>query len=109
MMTIRFDAPPAAEAPVAALVRQAAGAPRMAGAHLCIADAAASGVMTEEKRGRTDIGAPPAWFALLEATDAEALTGLLDDAALTAAGAMGPYRRGLYRLEFLRTRTAWAP
>jgi hypothetical protein len=110
MLTLRFDAPATAQAPVATLLREAAAAaPRVTGAHLCIADPAASGVVTEEKRGRSDIGAPPAWFILLEATDAEALAGLLPDAALTAAGAMGPYRRGLYRLEYLRTKTAWAP
>ena len=109
MMTIRFDAPATAQAMVAALVRGAAGAPRVTGAHLCIADPAASGVVTEEKRSRADIGAPPAWFILAEATDAEALAGLLPDAALTAAGAVGPCQRGLYRLEYLRTKTAWAP
>jgi hypothetical protein len=109
MMSLRFDAPEGAQAAVAALVREAAGGVRIAGVHLCIADRAASGVVTEEKRGRADIGAPPAWFILAEATDAEALSGLLPDAALTAAGAMGPYDRGLYRLEFLRTKTAWAP
>jgi hypothetical protein len=107
MLTLRFDAPETAREAVAALLREAAGRPRIAGAHLCIADAAASGVVTEEKRGRADIGAPPAWVALVEATDAEALAGVLPDAALTAAGAMGPYLRGLYRLEFLRTKTAW--
>jgi hypothetical protein len=109
MLTIRFDAPATAQAAVAALVREAAEAPRVCGAHLCIADPAASGVVTEEKRGRPDIAAPPSWFALLEGTDAEALAGLLPDAKLTAAGAMGPYLRGLYRLEYLRTKTAWAP
>jgi hypothetical protein len=109
MLTLRFDAPAAAQPPIAALVREAAGAPRVTGAHLCIADAAASGVVTEEKRGRTDIGAPPTWFALVEATDAEALAGLLPDAAVAGAGAAGPFLRGIYRLEYLRTKTAWAP
>jgi len=109
MATLRFDAPAGAEARIAALVREAAVAPRVTGAHLCIADAAASGVVTEEKRGRTDIGAPPAWFILLEATDAEALAGLLPDAALAGAGAAAPCLRGTYRLEYLRTKTAWAP
>lgn len=109
MMTLRFQAPTEAQARIAGLVREAADQPRITGAHLCIADAAASGVVTEEKRGRTDIGAPPGWFILLEATDAEALSGLLPEAVLTGAGAVGPYRRGTYRLEYLRTKTAWAP
>lgn len=107
ILTLRFDAPPAATAAVAALVRDAAAAPRLAGAHLCICDAEASGVETEEKKGRSDIQAPPAWIILAEATDAEALAGLLPDALLAGAGARGPVRRGLYRLEFLRTKTAW--
>jgi hypothetical protein len=110
MLTLRFDAPASAQAAIAALVRRTAEErPRLAGAHLCVADASASGVVTEEKRGRTDIGAPPTWFALIEATDAEALSDVLPDAEMTAAGAMGPYLRGVYRLEYLRTKTAWAP
>ncbi|GGC65797.1 hypothetical protein GCM10011504_49700 [Siccirubricoccus deserti] len=109
MATIRFDADASAETALAALVREAAGAPRVTGSHLGVADAAASGVVTEEKRNRPDIGAPPGWFILLEATDAEALAPLLPDAALLAAGARGPVRRGVYRLEYLRTKTAWAP
>jgi hypothetical protein len=108
MLTLRFDAPPEARPAIATLVREAAEAPRVTGAHLCIADAAASGVVTEEKKGRSDIGAPPAWIILAEATDAEALAVLLPDAAIAAAGATGPLRRGTYRLEFQRTKTAWA-
>ncbi len=109
LLTLRFAAPEAARQAVAGMVREAAAAPRVTGAHLCMGDPAASGVVTEEKRGRADIGAPPAWFALVEATDAAALAGLLPDAALAAAGTDGPVLRGCYRLEYLRTRTAWAP
>lgn len=109
LLTLRFAAPSGAEAAIAGLVRQAAEAPRVTGAHLCIADPAASGVVTEEKRGRPDIGAPPAWFALVEATDPAALGALLEDGALLATGAAGPVLRGTYRLEYLRTKTAWSP
>ena len=108
MLTLRFDAAPEARPAIAALVREAAEAPRITGAHLCIADAAASGVVTEEKKGRSDIGAPPAWIILVEAMDAAALAGLLPDAVLAAAGAARPLRRGTYRLEFQRMKTAWA-
>ncbi|MGG5819954.1 hypothetical protein [Falsiroseomonas sp. HW251] len=107
LLTLRFDALPAAQAAVAALVRDAAGQPRVTGAHLCIADAEASGTSTTESRGRGDITAPPSWIILAEATDAEALASLLPDAALHAAGAEGTVRRGLYRLEFQRLKTAW--
>lgn len=108
LLTLRLEAPERAEAAVAALVRDAAAASRITGAHLCIADAAASGAGSEEQRGRDDIGAPPAWIILAEATDADALVPLLPDEALRAAGAAGPIRRGLYRLEFQRTKTAWS-
>ena len=108
MMTLRFDAPPEATAAITALVREAATMPRVTGAHLCIADAAASGVVTEEKKGRSDIGAPTAWIILAEATDAAALADLLPDTALLAAGAKGAIRRGTYRFEFQRNKTGWA-
>jgi len=109
LLTLRFDAEEAALGALAALLARAAEAPRVTGAHLCVTDEAASGVVTEEKRGRTDLAAPPRRFALVEATDAEALAPLLPDAGMAAAGARGPFLRGLYRLEHLRTKTAWAP
>jgi hypothetical protein len=65
--------------------------------------------LPQERRGRSDIGAPPGWFILLEGTDATALAPLLPEAALVSAGAAGPLQRGTYRLEYLRTKTAWAP
>jgi hypothetical protein len=65
-------------------------------------------VRTTETKGRTDIQPPPTWFALIEATDADALAVVLTDATLTAAGARGPFLRGLYRLEYQRTKTAFA-
>ena len=104
VMTLRFDlAEPAA---MLAVLREAAGAARVCGAHLCAADDAASGVRTAETRGRSDIQPPPAWFAMLEATDPAAFAGLLDDMALAGAGASRVVR-GVYRLEYTRGRTAW--
>jgi hypothetical protein len=70
-------------------------------------NAAASGVSTVESKGRTDIQAPPGWCALVEATDAAALRDALPDAALHAAGARGAVLRGVYRLEHVRTKTAF--
>jgi hypothetical protein len=75
---------------------------RRIGAHLCRTDMAASGIVTREKEGRTTLARPPAWFAIIEATDIDALAAAPDDAALAAAGAEGPVARGLYRLEQLR-------
>jgi hypothetical protein len=108
LLTLRFDAEEAAATALRAALRNAAESPRIAGAHLCVTDDAASGVRTTETKGRTDIQPPPTWFALIEATDADALADVLPDAMLTAAGASGPVIRGLYRLEFQRTKTAFA-
>jgi hypothetical protein len=107
LLTLRFDAEPASRGAIAAAIRAVAGGPRICGAHLCIADAAASAIVTEEKRGRLDIQAPPRWFALVEATDAQALSALLPDAALHGAGVRGAILRGTYRLEHVRAKTAW--
>ncbi len=109
MLTIRFDAAPGSAKSLEALVRSAAEAPRVTGAHLCAADSAASGSRTAESSGRTDIQAPPAWFTLIEATDEAALSPLLPEAALHAAGAEGPAIRGYYRLEYTRGKTAVTP
>lgn len=107
ILTIRFDAQPASQDAIAAMVRAAATRPRITGAHLCIGDAAASNVVTEEKKGRTDIQPPPSWIIMAEATDAEALAPLFAADDLMAAGATPP-QRGLYRLEFQRNKTAWS-
>ena len=104
LLTVRFDIDEI-EA-LLPLLREAAAMPRVCGAHLCVADRAASEVRTAESQGRSDIQEPPAQFLLLEATDVAALEGLAGDAALIAAGARRPIR-GLYTLEYVRGRTAW--
>ncbi len=104
-LTIRFDADLAAAPALAALVSATAASARVAGAHLCAADPASSGATTAESKGRTDIRPPPAWFAMVEATDAAALADLLPVDALREAGAQGELTRGLYRLEYIRTKT----
>ncbi len=108
LLTLRFDADAAATDALRGAVRAVAAMPRITGAHLCVTDDAASGVRTTETQGRTDIQPPPTWFALIEATDADALAAVLPDAALTQAGGRGPFIRGLYRLEYQRNKTAFA-
>jgi hypothetical protein len=108
LLTLRFDATDAATDALRTALRDVARAPRITGAHLCVTDDAASGVRTTESKARTDIQPPPTWFALIEATDADALADVLPDATLTGAGASGPFIRGLYRFEFQRTKTAFA-
>ena len=105
ILTIRYDTDdPDALLP---LIRAAAEAPRITGAHLCVADRAASGVKTAEAQGRTDIQEPPAQFLMIEATDAAALADLAPNTALQAAGAT-QITRGTYLHEYTRTKTGWS-
>ena len=101
ILTVRFDANPEQADAVAALIRAAPEWPRVTGAHLCRADPVASGTGTAESEERTDLLAPPSWFALVEATDLDALTPVLPDGALRQAGGTGA-TRGLYRLEYVQ-------
>lgn len=109
ILTLRFDAPDGAAPGLTQAVRRAAGNSRIVGGHLCRGDDEASGVRTTETKGRTDIQAPPSWFAIVEATDPEALASVLSAMELHSAGAHGSIERGLYRLEYTRLKTAGAP
>ena len=106
LLTIRLDCPDASLAAVQAAVSATRSRPRITGAHLCQGDIAASEVRTTETRGRTDIQAPPRHFVMIEAADIEALAGVLPDDALAPASDI---QRGVYRLEYVRTKTAFAP
>jgi len=97
-----------AEAAVIDAVLRASRAPRVTGAHVATADAAASSMATAESKGRSDILAPPSWLLMVEATDSEALADLLTLPELHAAGLSGDIARGVYRLEHCRGRTAFA-
>ena len=105
LLTVRLDVSDTDAA--AELVRRCAKAPRVCGAHLCVGDMAASDARTAESRDRTDIQAPPTSFALVEATDAEALCELLPDAELARVGC-ARIERGVYRLEYVRVKTGFA-
>jgi hypothetical protein len=109
LLTIRFDCDEQHLIAVRAMVRAASQARRVTGAHLCQGDTAASLVRTTETKDRTDIRPPPSCFILVEATDAEALTDILLERALLGAGAHAPFERGVYRLEYTRVKTAFAP
>jgi hypothetical protein len=105
ILTIRLDFPDLALGDVRDAVSACRGLPRVTGAHLCQGDAVASAVRTTETKGRTDIQEPPSRFIMVEATDVAALASVLPDAALTAGSAIV---RGIYRLEYTRTKTAFA-
>jgi hypothetical protein len=108
MLTIRFECDEQHLIAVRAMVRAAAQARRVTGAHLCVGDRAASLVRTTETKDRTDIQPPPSCFIMVEATDPEALTDVLLERALLGAGAIAPFVRGVYRLEYTRVKTAFA-
>jgi hypothetical protein len=108
LLTTRFDCDEQHLPALRAMVRAAAQATRVTGAHLCMGDADASAVRTAETRDRTDIQVPPNIFIMVEATDTEALTDILQERAMAGAGARGPFVRGLYRLEYVRNKTGFA-
>ncbi len=107
LLTIGFAAGEGAFAELSRLVGETARTPRVTGAHFCVTDLGASGGRNAESASRTDIADPPRAFFLIEATDAAALAELLPRSLLEAAGAQAP-ARGLYRLEYLRGKTAFA-
>ena len=109
MLTIRFGCDAQHIPGLRALIRAAGQAARVTGAHFCQGDAVASGAVTAEYQGRTDSQAPPDCFIMIEATDAEALSHIMLDRAMTGAGALPPYERGIYRLEYSRGKTGFAP
>lgn len=108
LLTIRFDCDEQHLPALRAMVRAAAQATRVTGAHLCMGDADASAIRTAETRDRTDIRESPNLFIMVEATDAEALADILQERAMAGAGARGPFVRGLYRLEYVRNKTGFA-
>ena len=108
LLTVRFECDETHLIAVRALVRAAAEARHVTGAHLCAGDRAASLARTTEYTDRADVQPPPACFALVEATEPDALADILQDRGLLGAGAEGPFVRGVYRLEYVRLRTGFA-
>ncbi len=85
----------------------------VAGAHLLIADAAASAVETAERKARGgEANRVPRWIVILEGWGDEApfdalCRAALSDDVLRAHGAAGPAAFGLYRHQVTRTKTPW--
>ena len=74
------------------------------GAHLCLADKAASSIQTEEKKSRPQAALVPAWVILVEGAAGRssllaACDAALADDVLAAAGAHG-IARGVYQLQY---------
>lgn len=79
--------------------------PGVVGVHLCAADAAASSIQTEEKKGRPR-DAMPGWVLMIETAgdDPRPLTpeqAWVSEADLRNAGAVGPLEAGWYRLQVM--------
>lgn len=102
--TFRFDAVETEQATIQPMLIDAlAGAGKLngiTGAHLCIADNAASNLETAERKGR-QVGVPN-WIVMIEggsaATVSDAAEGLQQQ--LSRVDLTGPLELGLYRLEF---------
>ncbi len=115
MLTLQFGAEDGREAELEKHLRHVALPPladivSVVGVHLCIADRAASSIETAEKRGRQV--AVPNWLIMIEAAEAEAADKACDQLLaddLTKHGARAGMERGLYMLQFCRTKTpGWA-
>ena len=107
LMTWRYDVAQAREdeqrTRLEPVLHEIAQAPGIVGAHLCIADAKASAIETEEKKGRPK-NAVPGWVVLAEGgTERDALPAacrrLMTPAFFTGAGALPGVQRGLYQLQ----------
>lgn len=109
LLTLRFEAEAMLAPELSTITRSCAVVPRVTGTHLCRTERDASDLRTVETRARGDIETPPAWFVLIEATDAQALDLAAVQQALRSAGALGPFVGGRYRLEYLRSKTAVMP
>jgi len=109
MLTIRFDCDDQHVAAIRPLIGDAGQGARVVGAHLCRGDTAASTLRSAESRDRTDIQAPQNCFIMIEVTDTDALRNILPDLALSNAGVRGQLVRGVYRLEYSRTKTRFTP
>jgi hypothetical protein len=81
-----------------AVLRRVADAPGIVGVHCCAADRAASGIETEEKKGRPK-NAVPAHVLMIEG-GAERETLEAACALISIPGA----ERGLYRLQYVRSK-----
>jgi hypothetical protein len=116
--TWRYDVPDAqAESHRQALSRRLLPAlaerPGVAGAHLLIADTAASAVDTEERKRRGEPNRIPSWILLVEGwDDVEPFDRLcreeLGNRVLGELGMAGTAEFGLYRLQISRSKLPWS-
>ena len=81
----------------------------IAGVHLCLADDAASGVETAERKVRANATLVPSWIILIEGNAVPDVDGAADDLVPTLMAHAAPApERAIYRLEFTRLKTPWS-
>ncbi|MCW5692649.1 MAG: hypothetical protein KIT48_09805 [Pseudolabrys sp.] len=104
MLTVRFDAEAdrgaGLEQGIVAALDKIGAMKGISGTHLCIADSAASGIETAERKGRqVDV---PNWIVMIEGSSPAAVdaAGEALSAELARLGGTGAVEKGLYRLEF---------
>jgi hypothetical protein len=115
LVTYRYDVAPGREEEQRCLLAHQvlpalADAPGVVGAHLGIADRAASAVQTAEKKDLPPVLVPN-WVILVEGgSEVPPLLAACDTTLpatrLIAAGAVAPVLRGLYQLQYTRLKTA---
>jgi hypothetical protein len=115
LVTYRYDVAPGREEEQRCLLAHQvlpalADAPGVVGAHLGIADRAASAIQTAEKKDLPPVLVPN-WVILVEGgSEVPALLAACDTmlpaTRLIAAGAVAPVLRGLYQLQYTRLKTA---
>jgi hypothetical protein len=93
MMTWRFDSPPAAG--IEKVLHEIVEEPGVCGVHFAIADREASGIETEEKKGRPKVMVP-GWVVLVEGSAERAALEAACRGLRVPAGA----ERGLYQLQY---------
>lgn len=108
MLTLRFDADPARAQELRTFLLDQALLPLndltgISGVHLCIADQAASGLETAERKGRSvDV---PNWIVMIEGSWREQVEQAAERLLISDLAKLGSRAqpvRGLYRLEFSR-------
>lgn len=97
MMTWRFDFDPGMQ--FEHILRHVAERPGVSGVHLCVADRAASGIDTVEKKGRPK-NAVPGWVMMVEGFAERAIL----EAACRELALEAPVERGLYQLQYTRSK-----
>jgi len=109
IVTLRFGVEPARDAELerhlAALLPRIAALPMVTGAHLCVADAAASTIQTAERNSHG--AAVPDWLVMIEAVTPESANAACDTLLagdLRSAGASAEIVTGLYQLEICLTK-----